>query len=36
MTYHTKEQKLLNTNKALTEVLSFRKDDEVGVKRHFG
>lgn len=33
---HTKERKLLNTSKALTEVLSFRKDDAVGVRRHFG
>lgn len=33
---HTKEHKLLITSKALTEVLSFRKDDEVGVRRHLG
>lgn len=33
---HTKEHKLLNTSKALTEVLCIRKDDEVGVRRCFG
>lgn len=32
----TKEHKLLNTSKALTEVLSFRKDDEVDVRRRLG
>lgn len=33
---HTKKHKLVNTSKALTEVLSFRKDDEVGVRRRLG
>lgn len=33
---HAKEHKLLNTSKALTDVLPFRKDDEIGVRRRFG